>query len=384
MLDLPILDEHEQRKEDTFWWVFYTITLSVGMLIGISFVIAPIVLFIIFKSVWLLLPFLLVPLGILMVRGIYKVSKKLIWKNNHLSSYTLKQDVIEFEDWLDQTDEPEIGSIRLTSIDYVVFSGYIVREMMRYRQGLGPKSSKITETAPIIYVVYKANSGRKKVLTIPFHLKNDGLHTWLGYFQDHEVPLKFAGYVLYRNDIKVMNDEERLGYFENDNKLLSFKFEGDWSKQMHHLLAAWDRTFDDVKVVDDSDQTEAMKADDQKISAKGWVIVALRTYPIFIIGFFMLILLDNKGIITDEGFWSGYVLMALTAALYFHFLQPYLNFTHMIRFSIENVVICLLLSIIFEQTVAEDVSVTISGASFFFPAIVWIPFLIVVSLKRNK
>lgn len=240
-----VVHEHKQRKEEVFWWITYSTILSVGFLIGIVFLIGPIILLFIYKSAWLLLLLLFLPLGYIMVKGIYKTAKKLIWKNNHLSSYTLKKNEIIFEGWkVNHPFDPISGSIPIPSIDCVVFSSYIVRETMQSNRSFSSGNNKITETAPILYVIYRGKSNQKYILTIPFYTKNPGIDNWLSFLEENDIPLKYTNYVLHRNDVEIMDDQGRLRFLEDDDEFISFHFRGNWLEQLTRLISQWNTEFE--------------------------------------------------------------------------------------------------------------------------------------------
>lgn len=348
------------------------------MLLGISLLIGPVIIYLFYQSVWLLLPFLLIPLGIFTVRGIYRAAKTLIWRERHLSEYILSKDQIQFIDWQEQHPlTPEKGSIPISSIDKVIFSGYIVREMVAYKSG----GEKITETAPILYVIYNEGQEIQKLLSIRFYEKSDGLNDWLRFFQNNDIPLCYSGAILYRNDRIVMDNETRLRVLKDDKDLLPFQFVGDWNEQIDLLIPEWNRMIE-ARYANQPDHKEK----DNNLPIKNWVLLLLRVYPVFIALSYVLARFAGKGIISDESFLPGFVLMFLTAVLYFYLLHTHLKWYHMIRFSIECLVISILTGVIFgeQSAAAEEMLSTIAGVTMVFPIMVWIPFLAVKLLRRNK
>lgn len=84
-----IIHTYSKPPCETFWRVFYVIVLLVGILIGASFAIAPIYLFLKHQNEWLLTLFIFIPSGSWMAYRMFHHLRKLMWEDSHLSSYTL-------------------------------------------------------------------------------------------------------------------------------------------------------------------------------------------------------------------------------------------------------------------------------------------------------
>lgn len=62
---------------------------------GVTLIVFPIYLLIQFGSPWLLILFTFIPLGVWIDIKLVYYTQKVLWNNNHLSSYTLLENKIE-------------------------------------------------------------------------------------------------------------------------------------------------------------------------------------------------------------------------------------------------------------------------------------------------
>lgn len=59
-----VIHEYTEKRIELFWWIFYLVVLTVGSIIGVTFIVFPIYLLIQFGSPWLLILFTFIPLGV--------------------------------------------------------------------------------------------------------------------------------------------------------------------------------------------------------------------------------------------------------------------------------------------------------------------------------
>ncbi|PAV30575.1 hypothetical protein CIL05_05595 [Virgibacillus profundi] len=375
---IDVIDEHKTRKEEPYWWITYFSILTVGLLIGISFIFGPFILLITFKSFWLLIPFLLVPLGFVIVKGIFKTFKKLIWKNNNLSEFTLKEDSISFEQWKKENPyKKQSEEFSVSSIDYVVFSYYTVRQTKNTR------FNTITETAPMLYIIY--TDTKKKLLSIPFYIKDSGINTWLSYFQEKGTPLKFTSIGLYNKYEDVLTDESRLDFLESGKtNLIAFTFENDWREQSTKLSREWEKTINEKHEIENEEINNQKPKTKERIPFKQWLVIALIVYGLMAIGIYTSVNLAEQGIIDEGGPLPGFTLLIILGFLYFYLFKYYLRWYHMIRFCVESFIICLIYAIVVEDRgkIAEEMGTSILGTAMLLIALIWIPYLIVKFIRK--
>ena len=84
-----VIHAYTEQKVELFWWIVYLVGITVGFIVGLFLIVSPISLLILFGSPWLLILFAFIPLGVWIDIKLVKYTKKMLWENNHLSSYIL-------------------------------------------------------------------------------------------------------------------------------------------------------------------------------------------------------------------------------------------------------------------------------------------------------
>ena len=205
---------------------FYLIVITVGFIVGLFLIVIPIFLFIHF-GVWIDIK-------------LVKYTKKMLWENNHLSSYTLLENTIQTKEWDKVYNNiPSERVVPLEKIIKVIASSYIVRQTIRP----GPHFRKTTETAPILNIVY-LEKGEQKILIIPFPSHTDsGWGNWLEFLNNH-FTLHFTARILFRKDMPILDDLKRLDYLLQNPELVPFLYTGDWLKDEPLLFSSWKENLD--------------------------------------------------------------------------------------------------------------------------------------------
>lgn len=381
-----MIDEHTERQIDPIRWVFLFTTYTLAIILSFAFIIGPPILLIIYKKAWILLLFLLIFLGFWMIRGIFRTLRKMVWKNRHLSTYILERKKVYFEMWEEGEQLPREDNIRFTSIDHVVLSKYVTKNSHPYTKSKAKQQVDQTSVELILYIVYEKN-GNNTLLTIPFH--KNGINTWLQTFQDDHIPLYIDDLIMAE-----ASDSEKLARFSATEELTPYTFKGHLFPQTlsisnpeqlpKEVIQKTDPTAHDDSVESVLEPIEQPQPKG-KLSAKKWSIAALKAYSILIIGIYIFILLAEQRIIADDTILSLF-LFFIVSFLYFLFLGPYLRWYHMIRFIIENFIICLIIAMTLadKSSPAEEITSLFLGLSILFIAVVWIPYLIAKKRKQLK
>lgn len=377
-----VIHTYTEHKVELFWWMVYLISILVGFLTGIVLIVGPILLFIEFHFTWLLLLFIFIPLGLWIDYKLFHFTKKLLWRNQHLSSYILFADKIETKEWVEiYSKSPIERKIPFQAVSTVIASYYIIRETTVQNTG-----SKITETAPILYILYSID-GEQKLLSIPFPShKDEGLNVWLGHLRDEKMPLQYTARQLYRMDTQILNDQQRLEYFESTNELIEFPFSESWQTNEPQAFANWKE--------EESERQELKEALNPKLkearlkhSRRDWYMSSSTVFTLMaIVAFFTMKMAEKQWIPTDNVIF-GLIVFILGGLLFFYYLRTYLRWFYMITFSF----IVLVVGLIFlfngateGNLLAQQMSKSIGVSSFLFPAFVWIPYFVVKKLSRKQ
>ncbi|MFD2627286.1 hypothetical protein [Oceanobacillus kapialis] len=376
------IHEHKMKQMEPFWWAMSFLFCTIGLLLGVAFIIGAPVLFAVYQKMWILLFLLLMPLGIWMFVAILRTLKKMVWRNRHLSSFVLENNRITYHTWDESTKTDSQGTVNFNQVQYVVASLYLIRDNHAYTKSKMAEQVPRMVIAPVLYIVYEKN-GKQQILIVPFYM-DTAVNTWLQALRNNQIPFFFTSQNLYE-----MEEEERFNTIVNQEKMMSFTFEGDWFTQSDSLNKEWllqiEGTVSPEEYDSEEDYEEKMRKEQEtkKIHFRVWLRSAARVYPILILGSYLLIYLGEIGSISQDGVLPGLGLLVITAYLYFHFQRDHLRKSLMTRFWIESFIICLINSLVAEKygTMAEEITTGILGASMIFIALVWIPYLFVARLK---
>ncbi|PWA09728.1 hypothetical protein DCC39_12225 [Pueribacillus theae] len=374
-----VIHNHQLKKEEPFWWVFYFLAMAFVMVVGLALIIIPILLFVLFKSPWLFIFFIFIPFGLWIVKELYKIAKNLIWQNNHLSHFILKQEGIQFTYWEEEKPkQPSEGMIPFSSIQYVVASFYVHRQMME-RAGGTSGGRIIREMKPVLFIVF--NESTRRLIKIPFYNQSE-MTVWLKHLQENEVKLSYTDVILLNRYGKKMNDEERLELLESNKEelLLPFTFESQWASQAPKLSKEWNEKF--IK-----NNPEANEKKKKRIFSFGhWFPRALNNYIFLVCGIVLAMLAIEKGFFHINSTILGLIYLFLLAFMYFYSFKERLHWLYMILFSVESVFACFLVYIthLDEKNIAEEVASGVFLASLLFIALVWLPYTIIKRIINRK
>lgn len=384
METVNVIHEHNEQKADPFWWIFYFIALSVAFLFGLALIIGPLLLYVMFQSAWLLILLVFVPAGAWIVRKLYHYTRKLIWHNTHLSSYVLQEGNIKTEEWTDAFQStPFRSSIDIPAIQSIIASSYIVRQTRALRSQ-GGTGQTITETDPILYVIYSQNNERK-LLTVPFSYKNEGINTWLKQFQEKKVPLKYTATVLYRTDMNYLNNKKRLNFLESTDDLIDFSFSGNWQTQVAGLWQEWMKK-EEKKQKEEEAMNPELCVKKKKHSFRTWRNVTLGVFFLMIATSYGTIELAKRHVFSADSIIPGLIIFSLAGFLYFYLLRSHLRWYYNLLFAAKAFFFGIMVLSAFEENgaLADEMATSIAGISFLVLAFVWIPYLIVKGLTKRK
>ncbi|RNF39545.1 hypothetical protein [Planococcus salinus] len=232
MSNKRLIHTYIQPKTKSLWCIFCLAALVAGC----ALVIAPAFLYIRYRSAWLLLLLVFIPLGFWINRHIIRMIRKLFWQNRHLSTYHLFAHMIETTEWTTaHSTEPVKRKIPLTSVITVVAAPYFIRQVFTSHK----VSRALTGTAPVLFILY-TEKGKTRLLDIPFsHHDDSALNVWLNHFQKQLVPIDFTACLLYRKDGKLLNEEQRIAFIESTDELMPLSFSGDWQTDFPFAWEAW-------------------------------------------------------------------------------------------------------------------------------------------------
>lgn len=369
-----VIHTYTEQKIELFWWMIYLPAILVGFLTGLAFIVTPIALFLEFQLTWLLILFIFIPFGLWMVYKLYHFTKKLFWRNQHVASYILFEDKIETKEWPEvYSTSPIERKIPFQSISSVIASYYITRETLVLYTGF-----KITENAPILYILYTVD-GERKLLNIPFPTHHDeGFNVWLQHLQEEKLPLHYNARQLYRADTQILNDQQRLDYFETTNELIELPFSGSWKEDEPKAFANWKEEESERQALEES-LNPKLKEARLKHSRRDWNMTIRLVFSLMALAVVFTLEMAKKQWLPADNVIFGLIIFTLGGFLFFYYLRRYLRWHYMIYYLVIVVILGLIslfsgpmLENLLEQQMAKSIAIS----SFLFPAFVWIPYFI--------
>ena len=377
-----VINTYTEHKVELFWWIVYLLTMLMGFLTGLALIVTPIALFLEFRLTWLLILFILIPIGLWIDFKVFHFTKKLFWRNQHLSSYILFEDKIETKEWPEvYSKSPIERKIPFQSISSVIASYYIIRESIVQNTG-----TKITENAPILYILYTLNEERK-LLNIPFPTHHDeGFNVWLRHLHEEKLPLHYTARPLYRTDTQILNDQQRLDYFETTNELMELPFSGSWKEDEPKTFANWREEESERQALEESLNPKFKEAR-LKHSLRDWFLTSNIAFTFIGIAIFFTLEMAKKQWLPVDNVIFGLIIFILGGLLFFYYLKRYLRWHYMLYFSLI-VVILGLISLssgpMHENLLQQQMAKSIGISLFLIPAFVWIPYFIVKKVTKKQ
>jgi len=313
---------------------------------------------------------------------VYHFTKKLFWRNQHLSSYILFEDKIETKAWPEvYSTSPTERKIPFQSISSVIASYYIVRESIVLNTG-----TKITENAPILYIVYTLD-GERKLLNIPFPNHHDeGFNVWLRHLHEEKLPLHYTARPLYRGDTQVLNSQQRLDYFETTNEIIELPFSGSWKADEPIAFANWKEEESERQALAES-LNPKLKEARLKHSLRDWFITSSIAFSFMSIAVFFTLEMAKKQWVPADNVIFGLIIFTLGGFFFFYYLKRYLRWYYMIYFSLIVIIvgfISLSSGPMYENLFIQQMAKSIGISSFLFPALVWIPYFIIKKVAKKQ
>lgn len=345
------------------------------LLLGISFITSPLLLFILYKNYWLFFSVLLIPIGWRMTWAAFNALKKYMWLNRHLSAYKVNNEQLTYSEWDKDTHHLKKGTIPLDDIDYIVVANHALEDSYAYTQAGEADKTPKKVSPPIIYVIF-TNKTEKNILSIPFY-DNHAVDLWLTKFKKAQINLYYVAHALEQFNTK---DKQKL--FEDGDVLIPYDYHDYWKKEAYSLYKTW--TSEKIEL--DEVENSQPKALPKKLPFSTWARIAIIFYLLYIATLYITVQLAEQGMVNAESPLPGFIIVFVFSTLYFLVFWKQIRWYDMIRFCIESFVITLLYSFIISKksSIANEMYSSILASTFFSPFIVWIPYLIVKYITKKQ
>ncbi|WP_434993912.1 hypothetical protein [Arthrobacter sp. Ld5] len=373
--DNPILHIQREQGADLFWRAALVLAVFLIAAIVVTLIGVPVMLMVRFWNPWLLFTLVFVAAGILLLVKTVAGLRTMAWQSRHRSSFVLRDTCIETTEWNTVGAEAPVRRvIPMGAIASVVASHRIVRRVMRTRIGGGV----ITETAPILHILFDQD-GRRQISSVPFPSHKDpGVDTWIDELRRRDVRLGYTARLLSWKEEDYLSDEARLGYFATTDEVLDYPATGGWLENAAGLGDRWRRNAEEIQEQaerrDPGLRQKRLRPTGRSWLQGAWLAVMYATGAGFLLPY-----LVEDGLLPLAA-WPLQLLVVLPAAgLFFLPLRRGLRWYH--------VAVCWLLLVVTAFTVvvgveglgraAEDMALIGFGLTVLSAGLLWAPYLLV-------
>ncbi|GIO93069.1 hypothetical protein [Paenibacillus lactis] len=332
-----LIHEQKEPKMQPFYWILTFEAYSIAMLLGLGLIVGPVVLLLLWPSVWTWLSLLAVPVGIIMFVKLLKSLRKQVWANTHLDRYALYEDRVDYELWDPATGESEQGSVRLTDVVEMYYGRYVLQYSYAYKKTKMMERSPVVELMPVLYLI--ARSGmRERAIAIPFLDPMDA-NRWLEVMSGRNVPLYLTSLIIH--DFRDASVPQQL---RSDEDLKAAEFDGnierDFRPYMEQLIeeeeqreyteAELEELEHGMKLLEYEEELRKRKSAFRGVGKLAWLVFPVQ----FAIGYWLVRLADN-GSINPNNYAYSISLLGSFSILFF-ILVKWMRWPQIIIFSLAS------------------------------------------------
>lgn len=230
---------YKEPKTDWFWRGALYFLLLFFLVLGSSMIVFSLWLWREVTTGWALGLSWLVPLGIFVLWSGWKIWRQFEWKEKHLSSYEMNDQVVRGVTHRPEWDYGVTQEFALKDIVEVTIAPYYIRRMVN---AMGPESIRrhgviIEELGPML--IFRTEKERMEIL---FDSQtNPKVDEWLRFVQEQGLPLKYTPYRMYWLGNKAISPEDRDDYFKQPSDRIPYEVKGGWMKDEPALYDEWSR-----------------------------------------------------------------------------------------------------------------------------------------------
>ncbi|PNI08656.1 hypothetical protein CXX84_08630 [Arthrobacter sp. AFG7.2] len=376
MTDSPVIHVQREQGMDLFWRGALVFAILFNAAIVAVFIGVPAVLMVKFWNPWLLFTLIFVAAGVLLLVKFVAALRKGAWYGRHRSLFVLHETGIETTEWNTVGSEAPLRRvIPLEAVAGVVASYRIVRRTLRTRFGGGI----LTETAPVLHVLFDDDDGRRRISSVPFTSHEDpAVDTWIRQLRANGVELGYTARPLLWKEEDYLSDEARLEYFAATEEIIDFPSEGSWLENTARAENRWHHN--SKRLQEEAEQRDpALRAARLKPTGRHWILGAWFAGMYTSGSGYLLPYLVQRGVLPVAA-WPLELLVVLPAAALF-----FLPLRHGLRW--YHALVCWLLLVVIAFTVvvgtaalwpaAEEMAMIGLGVTVLAAALLWVPYQLV-------
>ena len=234
--DSPVLHIQREQGAGLFWRGAMVVALFFVAAIAAVLIGVPVLLMLNFWNPWLLFLLVSVAAGVLLLVRTVSAVRRAAWFARHRSSFVLREAGIETTEWNSVgAAAPVHRIIPLEAVTSAVASYRILRRVLLTENGGGT----LTETAPILHVLFEQD-GRRQITSVPFASHKDaGIDVWIEELRRRGAELRYTARLLSWKEEDHLSDEARLEYFATTEETIPFPEDGGWLENTTRLENRW-------------------------------------------------------------------------------------------------------------------------------------------------
>ncbi|QCT04654.1 putative membrane protein [Paenibacillus algicola] len=382
------IHEYRERKMQPFYWILTFEMMIIGMLLGLALVVGPVILLTLWPSGWMALTLLAIPLGLWMIRSLWRSLATRIWHNRHNDYFAIYEDVLRYTVWDRETREEQSGSIRLKDISEMYYGRHVMMYSYAYKETSFRERAPQVELWPVIHLIYNSGGG-EKMISVPLAETREA-NEWLKTLAPHGIPLWLSSVVVVDEDeaaIYVLREEENRGaaVFENNierafRPFIEKKVEEEEQRAPGpEELEALDA---EIRRIEEQEAQQAQKAVFANVGPLGWMV--------FVLQFFLSWLIMNQAVagrIDPDGVIIPVLLMLVMSFLFF-FLVKRLRWPHLLvcwgGLFVTQLVLDMIAGSSEEGSALYSIGGGLIGMSMVAPVFIWLPYLLALGLRRRR
>lgn len=370
--------EIKQPKMSPFYWILTLEVYSILFIIAIGIIVGPLYLAMKYHPLWYGVSLIGAIIAFLLIKFLYRSTKKRIWLNTHFNHYQLSSSGIKFKRYEELYKPPVEGNISLASIEKIYFGFYLFENYHANTE------SKINEAVPTyaslpgLLIQYKETNQRNLFL-VPFNHMSS-INGWLQFLRTHHFlsELKFIHF-----DLSMIASVEELES-NHQESIYDMEYNRDIWEAFDKVITHIEDTIEEEKF--GSTTTEEL-IEETKENPRGYTLKrsAFTTVLLLILSMYLYRFLINNGWQHEGNVWIPLIGSSIIGFIYF-FLMAKPRWYHSILFYVLFFSFNLVFGISWEEDgkVSSIFTDTLAAVLIIQVPFIFIPFFITKTIHKQR
>jgi len=228
-----LIHERHDRKMEPFYWIATFEGLAILLLIALALIIFPAYWALLYQG-WAFTWLLVSALGLWLLRISIKLLIKYVWENNHLSTYKLYEDRIEWVEFNKKARSKREDTTPLGQVTEAYIGRYFAMHHYAYKKSKWREKQPLYHFLPSLHIVYRRGMGIE-TFEIPFYEPKD-MEPWLAALQGAGIPVQVYVALMGHK----MDTEQRLTSLSKPGYTFPYDEERPLAEAYHQLVIRMD------------------------------------------------------------------------------------------------------------------------------------------------